>query len=110
MTTKTISPELLEQIRRDRELIAAELPELEDRHQCMVEAKSEVTFSGHLRQAIHASGRLVREIATDAGIPSQQLCEFLEGARTLRSDVLDRLAQAVGASISIQPTQVRSKH
>ncbi len=29
MTAKTNSPELLEQIRRDRELIAAELPELE---------------------------------------------------------------------------------
>lgn len=108
MSTKTIPPELLEQIRRDRELVAAELPDLEDRHERMVEAKSEDTFSGHLRQAIHASGRLVREVAADAGISSQQLCEFLEGARTLRSDVLDRLAQAVGASIQIQPTRPRS--
>ena len=109
MTTKTISPELLDQIRRDRELIAAELPDLTERHQRMVEAKTEDTFSGHLRQAIHASGRLVREIAADAGIPSQHLCEFLEGARTLRSDVLDRLAQAVGATISVQPLRVRAQ-
>ncbi len=109
MTIKTISSELLEQIRRDRELIAAELPELEERHQRMLEAKTEDTFSGHLRQAIHGSGRLVREIATDAGIPSQHLCEFLEGTRTLRSDVLDRLAQAVGATISIQPLRIRGQ-
>ena len=109
MTIKNVSPELLEQVRRDRELIAAELPELEERHQRMVEAKSEDTFSGHLRQAIHGSRRLVREIAAEAGIPSQPLCEFLEGARTLRSDVLDRLAQAVGASISIQPTRVGTR-
>ena len=92
-------------IRRDRELIAAELPELEERHERMVEAKLEDTFCGHLRQAIHGSGRLVREISADAGITSQQLGDFLEGVRTLRSDVLDRLAQAVGASITIQPTR-----
>lgn len=69
----------------------------------MVEAKSEQTFSGHLRRAIHRSGRLVREIAADAGVSSQSLCEFLEGTRTLRSDVMDRLAQAVHATISVEP-------
>lgn len=93
----------MDQIRRDRELIAAELPDLEERHEHIVEAKLEDTFSGHLRQAIHGSGRLVREVAADAGITSQQLGDFLEGVRTLRSDFLDRLAQAVGANITIQP-------
>jgi hypothetical protein len=29
------------------------------------------------------------------------LCDFLEGERTLRSDVLDRLTQAVGVTISL---------
>ena len=67
--------------------------ELNERHDRMVEAKGEETFSGHLRRAIHRSGRLVREIAAEAGVSSQVLCEFLEGTRTLRSDVLDRLCK-----------------
>jgi len=97
------SPELLEQLQRDRSLIAAEMDELAERHGRMVEAKVEETFSGHLRRAIHRSGRLVREIAAEVGLSSQVVCEFLEGTRTLRSDVLDRLAQAVHATISVEP-------
>ena len=100
---QNVPPKLQEQLRHDRALIANELPELTERHDRMVEAKSEDTLCGHLRQAIHRSGRLVREIATDAGVSSQTLCEFLEGTRTLRSDVLDRLAQAVHATISVEP-------
>lgn len=96
-----VSPELLEQLQRERALIAAELDDLGERHDRMVEAKAEET--GHLRRAIHRSGRLVREIAAEAGVSSQTLCEFLEGTRTLRSDVLDRLAQAVHATISVEP-------
>jgi len=46
MNEKTISPELREQIRRDRQAIEAELSELEERHTRMVEAKQEETFSG----------------------------------------------------------------
>jgi hypothetical protein len=99
------STELLEQLRRERALIAEELPELGQRHDRMVEAKDEDTFSGHLRRAIHRSGRLVRDLAAEAGVSSQVLCEFLEGTRTLRSDVLDRLAQAVHARISVEPRQ-----
>jgi transcriptional regulator with XRE-family HTH domain len=97
------SPEPLEQLRRERALIAEEMGELSQRHDWMVEAKGEETFSGHLRRAIHRSGRLVGEIAAEAGVSSQTLCEFLEGTRTLRSDVLDRLAQALHATISVEP-------
>ena len=100
---RNASPELLEQLQRDRALIAGELEELSERHNRMVEAKGEETFSGHLRRAIHRSGRLVRDIAAEAGVSSQAVCEFLEGTRTLRSDVLDRLAQAVHATISVEP-------
>jgi hypothetical protein len=64
------SPELLEQLRRERGLIVEELGELSDRHERMVEAKGEETISGHLRRAIHGSGRLVREIAAEAGVSS----------------------------------------
>jgi len=97
------SPELLKQLQRERAAIASEMDELRERHDRMVEAKGEETFSGHLRRAIHGSGRLVRDIAAEAGVSSQALCEFLEGTRTLRSDVLDRLAQAVHATISVEP-------
>jgi hypothetical protein len=107
MSQDKVSPELREQLHRDRALIADEWPELTERHDRMVEAQAEDTFSGHLRRAVHHSGRLVREVAADAGISSQVLCEFLEGTRTLRSDVLDRLAQAVDATIAVEPRQRR---
>ena len=103
MSVENIPPELLEQLQRDRAQIASELPELAERHERMIEAKEENTFSGHLRRAVHRSGRLVREIAAEAGISPQVLCEFLEGNRTLRSDVLDRLAQSVRATIIVEP-------
>ncbi len=109
MSQDRISPELNEQLRRDRASIADELPELTERHDRMMEAQAEDTFSGHLRGAVHRSGRLVREIAADAGISSQTLCEFLEGTRTLRSDVLDRLAQAVDAAIAVEPRHLNKQ-
>ncbi len=37
----------------------------------------------------------------EAGITTQQLSDFLAGDRTLRSDVLDRLTAAVGASLIV---------
>jgi len=103
MNDKAISTELQNQMRRDREAIEVELPALEESHAQMQEAKQENSICGELRQAIHCSGRLVREIATEAGIPSQQLVEFLEGVRTLRSDVLERILQAVSAKVTIVP-------
>lgn len=105
MNKKTIPSR--EQIHRDRAAIAAELPELEERHARMVEAKQEDTFCGQLRRVIHGSGRLVRDVASDAGIPSQHLVEFLEGARTLRSDVLERVLQAVAAEVVVSPRNQR---
>lgn len=107
-TAKKIDPELLEQLRRDRQRISAELPELLERGSRMEEAASENSLSGHLRDAIHRSTRPLKKIAADAGIDAFLLCDFLEGTRTLRSDVLDRLAQAVGAAIQVEPTTTRS--
>src|SRR5712664_2326417 len=102
-TAKTIPPEMLEQLRRDREKIAAELPELMERGQRLDEAASENSLSGHLRRAIHRSGRPLKKIAAEVGLDVFVLCDFLEGTRTLRSDVLDRLAQAVAATIQVEP-------
>ncbi|HZW29837.1 MAG TPA: hypothetical protein VFF52_03965 [Isosphaeraceae bacterium] len=102
-TTKDIPVALLEQLRRDREKIAAELPELMERGRLLDEAAAENSLSGHLRRAIHRSGRPLKKIAAEVGIDVFVLCDFLEGTRTLRSDVLDRLAQAVAATIQMKP-------
>ncbi len=104
-TTKHISEEFLAELRRDREKIAAELPELLERGQRLDEAASEDSLSGHLRRALHRSGQPLTRIAALAGLDVYVLCDFLEGTRTLRSDVLDRLAQAIGAVIHLEPTR-----
>jgi hypothetical protein len=102
-TTKDIPVALREQLRRDREKIAAELPELIERGRLLDEAASEDSLCGHLRRAIHRSGRPLKKIAAEVGLDVFVLCDFLEGTRTLRSDVLDRLAQAVVATIRVEP-------
>jgi hypothetical protein len=105
MTERQIPDELLSKMQQDRERIERELPELADRDARMREAAAEETLSGHLRRAIHGSRRPLGEIAREAGISTAVLCAFLEGERTLRSDVLDRLTLAVGVTISLTRTQ-----
>lgn len=102
-TARKVEPRLLEELRNDRDKIAAELPELLERGKRMEEAAAENSLSGRLRSAIHRSGSPLKNIAAEAGLEAFVLCDFLEGTRTLRSDVLDRLAQAVGAAIQVEP-------
>lgn len=90
-------------MQHDRELIEQELPALAERDARMREAAAEDTLCGHVRQAIHRSRRPLGEIAREAGISTTVLCDFLEGERTLPSDVLDRLTQAIGVMISLMP-------
>jgi hypothetical protein len=104
-TTKKIPTELLEELRRDREKIATELPDLIERGRLLKEAAAENSLCGHLRGAIHRSGRPLKKIAAEVGLDVFVLCDFLEGTRTLRSDVLDRLAQAVAATIQVEPAR-----
>jgi len=106
MSNREIPEELRSQMTRDRELIEQELPELAERDARMKEAAAEETLCGTLRRAIHQSRRPLSEIAAEAGISGTLLCDFLEGERTLRSDVLDRLTQAVGAAISLVSGEV----
>jgi len=100
-SSKTVPPDLLERLRADRDAIAAELPEAIQRAERLREAAAENTVSGHVRRAVHQSRRPLEAIARDAGIPLEALCDWLSGDRTLRSDVLDRVAQAVGAEIAV---------
>ncbi len=102
-TTRHIPEELLAQLRGDREKIAQELPELQERGRRLSEAAAENSLCGHLRRAIHHSGQPLKKIAATAGLDVFVLCDFLEGIRTLRSDVLDRLVQAVGATVHVDP-------
>ena len=77
---------------RDRRKIARDLPELQARDQMRREASDERTLTGDLRRMIHASPLSLADIAAKVQIPILTLDEFLTGERTLRSDVLDRLA------------------
>ncbi len=100
MSDSRISPELMLRIRQDQQAVADELPDLKARDARMFDAAAEDTLCGHLRRAVHASPRPIRDIAKDSGIDSELLCDFLEGTRTLQSDVLDRLMQAAGVAVT----------
>jgi len=87
-------------LNEQRQRIAAELPDLAHRDQMCKEAQDEPTLSGELRRAIHASRLPLSEIAARSRIPALALDEFLTGERTLRSDVLDRLASGLNLELT----------
>jgi hypothetical protein len=89
-----------------REQIQAELPELVARNQLRAVAREESTLSGALRRAVYESRRPLHQIAREVGIEPKFLDEFLTGERNLLSDVMNRLAKAVG--VEIGPPVVRS--
>lgn len=95
-----ITPEQLAKARAARESIAAELPDLAVRDQMRKEAQDEPTLSGEIRKALHSSSLPLAQIAQKAGIGLIALDEFLTGERTLRSDVLDRLAATLGLALT----------
>lgn len=88
-----------EHLHRHQEQIAADLPDLIERNQMRDEARSELTLSGELRRAVHGSSLSLSTIAGLCQIPPLLLDEFLTGERTLRSDVLDRIAAVVGFAL-----------
>ena len=83
-------------LRQEREQIARELPDLSARDRMAKEAQEEPTLSGAIRRAVHGSKLSLSAIAARAGLAPQALDEFLTGERTLRSDVLDRMAGVLG--------------
>jgi hypothetical protein len=97
---RVLTPEQQAKLESDRAKIARELPDLVARDQMRKDARDEPTLSGELRRAIHASPSSLDKIAEQAGIPVIALDEFLTGERTLRSDVLDRLAPCLGLALS----------
>ena len=90
-TGKTIPAELLEQLRRDRSRIADELPGAAGTRPTTGRGGRREFPSGHLRLAIHRSGRPLKKIAAEVGLNVLLLCDFLEGTATLRSGRLGPL-------------------
>jgi hypothetical protein len=95
-TTRELTAAEQLRLERLRDQIAAELPDMTARDQLRKEARTEATLSGDLRRAIHTSPMSLSSIAEQARIDPIMLDEFLTGERTLRSDVMDRLAGALG--------------
>lgn len=94
--TRELTPAEQGRLQKHREQIARELPDLKLRDQTRKEAREEATLSGELRRAVHASDLSLAQMAALIGIMPLTLDEFLTGERTLRSDVLDRLAAVLG--------------
>ena len=101
--TRELTPEERARLNRHREQIAAELPDLAARDRMRKEAREEATLSGELRRAVHGSPLSLSAMAERCGISPLALDEFLTGERTLRSDVLDRLAGVLG--YALQPAK-----
>lgn len=83
-------------LRQYQQQVAEELPDLQARDQMRKDARDEATVSGEVRRAIHASELSLSEIAARVRVTPIVLDDFLTGERTLRSDVLDRLASVLG--------------
>jgi ribosome-binding protein aMBF1 (putative translation factor) len=97
---RELTPSEKERLTKYREQIAQELPDLQARDQMRKDAREECTLSGELRRAIHASGLSLAELAAGTGITPILLDDFLTGERTLRSDVIDRLATLLGCELN----------
>lgn len=98
--TRKLTRQELKRLKASREQITRELPELIQLDQRRKEASEEATLSGELRRAVHASGLSLPKIAARARITPLLLDDFLIGERTLRSDVMDRLAEVLGYELS----------
>ncbi len=93
--TAHLTGEQMKQLRKDRALIAKELPDLILKHRRISKAAAERTTSGALRRAIHSSKILLHDLAVRAQTDLETLDTFLTGERPLDSDVIDRLTKVL---------------
>jgi hypothetical protein len=100
---RQFTPQERERWLKARAEIEAELPELIAKGRILKEAAAEPTLSGVVRRAVHRTGLNLPKVAKEAGLTESQVHEFLLGERTLRSDVLDRLARAAGLEFPADP-------
>ena len=106
-STIDLTAEQLKQLRKDRALIARELPDLAAKHQRLCDAAQEPTQSGALRRAVHASKILLDDLADRAGTDLDTLAGFLTGHRMLTSDVIDRLTKIL--QLKLEPANGKPK-
>ena len=105
--TTELTASQLKQLRKDRVLIAKELPSLAAKHELICEAAKEPTHSGALRRAIHASKILLDDLAQRADTDLDTLDAFLTGAETLTSDIIDRLTNIL--DLKLEPANGKPK-
>lgn len=91
----TLSAAQQKRLKRLRELVAEELPDLVRRNELAHRARKERSLSGVLRRAVHRCPLPPNEIAARAEIRWADLDDFLTGEKALPSDALDRLARVV---------------
>jgi hypothetical protein len=96
---RELTPEEQARVKRLREQIADELPDLIRRDQMRKDAADEDTFSGELRRRIHRGGVPITEIIRRSGIDPIDLDEFLTGERTLPSSDIDQLVEVLGCKL-----------
>jgi hypothetical protein len=90
---RTLTPAEKRRVKRVRERVGKELPDLLRRNQQAHDAMKEKTFSGSLRRAIQRSNFLLPDLARRAEIATRDIADFLAGEKTLPSDVIDRLVK-----------------
>jgi plasmid maintenance system antidote protein VapI len=56
-----------------------------------------------IREAVERSGRSRYELARSSGVTESQLSRLVNGQRALRSDSIDRLAEALDLEIILRP-------
>jgi hypothetical protein len=95
-----LTPRQMTQLRKDRELIAGELPSLMTKQKRLREAANEQSEDGALRRTIHASKILLHDLARLAGTNLKTLDAFLTGNRALPSAVADRLSRVLKRTVA----------
>jgi hypothetical protein len=105
--TVQLTEEQMQQLRKDRELIAQELPDLIAKHQRICDAKEEPTMSGALRRAIHSSKILLDDLADRAGTDLDTLDDFLTGEQPLSSEIIDQLTKIL--KLKLEPANGKPK-
>ncbi len=106
--TRPLTEQEQQRVVKSRSQVAQELPELQVRDHMRKDAREENTLSGDLRRSIHASDLSLSEIASQACITPVLLDDFLTGERTLRSDIMDRLASVLGYDVAPPETSQSS--
>ncbi len=99
----------IKQLRKDRALIAKELPNLVAKHARICEAAAERTTSGALRRAIHSSKILLHDLAHRAKTDMDTLDRFLTGDRPLTSDIIDQLTKILKLKLEITDGKPRAR-